>query len=61
MEHDTLDDLGFSLDLINLANGLGCHNAQCGPRPNSPEGEELEAIVRDVLASTDEQSDGAAL
>jgi len=54
VEQDTLEDLAFSLDLIYLANGLGCHDSHCGPHSTPPEVEELEAMMRAVLTSAAE-------
>jgi len=49
VEQDTLEDLGFSLDLIYLANGLG--QDQCSTRPTPPEVEEMEKMLEAVLNS----------
>ncbi len=50
MEQDTLEDLGFSLDLMYLANGLGFADAP-GPTTTPAELEELEAMMRAVITS----------
>jgi len=55
VEQDTLEDLGFSLDLIYLASGLGCHDADgCAPSA-PPEVEELEQMLRAVLISAESE------
>jgi len=58
VEQDTLQDLGFSLDLIYLASGLGCQDSHsCAP--SAPRQiEELEAMLQAVLASAEAGLDG---
>jgi hypothetical protein len=53
VEQDTLEDLGFSLDLIYLASGLGCRDSHCCNPYTPPEVEELEQMLRAVLASAE--------
>ena len=59
VEQDTLEDLGFSLDLIYLASGLGCRDSHCCTPSTPPEVEELEQMLRAVLASAESESDDA--
>jgi hypothetical protein len=55
VEQDILEDLGFSLDLIYLASGLGCNDSHCGASSTPPEVEELEVMLRAVLASAESE------
>jgi hypothetical protein len=59
VEQDTLEDLGFSLDLIYLASSLECHS-HCYAPSTPPEVEELEVMLRAVLASADAELDDAS-
>jgi len=52
VEQHTLDSLGFSLDLVYLASGLGGQDAASSSRP-TPEVEELEQMLRAVLANAE--------
>jgi hypothetical protein len=55
VEQEILEELGFSLDLARLATGLGSHDASCGTRSTPPEVNELEEMVRAVLAYADSE------
>jgi hypothetical protein len=59
VEQDTIEDLGFSLDLIYLASGLGCQDSNSCARSTPCEVEELEEMMRAVLASAESELDGA--
>jgi len=52
VEQNTLDSLGFSLDLIYLASGLGGEDTPSTSR-RAPEVEELEQMLRAVLANAE--------
>jgi len=49
VEQDTLDDIGFSLDLIYMANGLGCDQQDCVRPSAPPEVAQLEEMLQAVL------------
>ena len=53
MEQDTLDNLGFSLDLMYLAAGLDYDDAPSADRTLPPQVEELEQLLRAVIISAD--------
>jgi hypothetical protein len=59
VEQDTLQDLGFSLDLIYLASGLGSQDSHSCARSTPHEVEELEEMLRAVLASAEAELDDA--
>jgi hypothetical protein len=59
VEQDTLEDLGFSLDLIYLASGLESRDSHSCPRSTTREVEELEEMMRAVLASAEAELDDA--
>jgi hypothetical protein len=50
VEQEILENLGFSLDMARLATGMGTREAFCGTPAIPPEVEELEQMVRAVLA-----------
>ena len=51
VEQDTLDNLGFSLDLMYLAAGLDSDDAPASDRTMPPQVEELEQLLRAVITS----------
>jgi len=58
VEQDTLEYLGFSLDLIYLSSGLGGHDSHSSVRSNPPEIEEMEEMLRAVLVSAESELGG---
>ena len=59
VEQDTLENLGFSLDLIYMATGLGCQDSYSGAQSAPPEVGELEEMLRAVLATAEAELDNA--
>jgi hypothetical protein len=50
VDQETLEDLGFSLELARLTTGVGFHDASCAVRTTSPEVDQFEEMVRAVIA-----------